>query len=287
MRVFLSLVLVGFALVGGGGAQTPTSPTTAGAKLLVVQVNHVIVTGFATNNKSELNEMLSFVNGFKNRYYAYKNAPWHEKSNAYAELNRWWNGRSDYLSKEQLLNNTEWEKTRNAYDVLQAYQDSYPSDGSILFEDARVAYLTTTEALGQFAHLESLYDDATQEFATAPAANQDELRCLVFPLSVECLPKNQAQTDPDADQIQGLWGDNEPGQNLFSGLPRLIRILMQVAASLIFLGILWTGLIMLTSAGDEEAMGNAKQYFIWLVVGALVISLAYSIVQIVYNFFAS
>lgn len=279
MKRLLSLLVLGLSVFGFAIAQNDYAQQALDA--------HTKIINFEQTNTDTIEVLRDYKNGMENRYFTFQNAAASDKATTFTELELWWNGRAEYLTNDQTVNTEEWTDVQQSYSFLTANKHWLPEVDSFNYDLANGTYKSMSSAIGQFGYLKTMFDEATVDFATAtPTSNQSEIWCKVFPLTTGC--PNVAEDDPDAGQIQGLWEpDPETGNNLFQTIPRVIQILLRVAASLIFLGLLWTGVQMLVSGGDDEAMANAKQYFLWVVIGAIVISLAYTIVQIVYNFFAS
>ncbi len=244
----------------------------------------VDVNAFVQNNRDNLEEMSAFVRGINNKRSAYINAAnGDDRTRAYDEMLQLWNtGANEYLGQQkQLLE--KWNLFQYKCLDISACEAALINAGSEYSETLQTLQKNRGIVLGtmyQYEEIEARVNLTTEEYtatgksASAPAGDW----CTFFPLFGGC------DGGADDKQINGVWTDNTSEAGYISLIPRLIRFLGRFAGSLIFLAIIWVGITMIVQGDNDEAMGNAKQYFLYLVIGALVVSLAYSIIQIVYNF---
>lgn len=91
-----------------------------------------------------------------------------------------------------------------------------------------------------------------------------------FALSNTAAAINASNYAPDAS-IAGSAGlptsDQSPSQIILNG----IRVFMQVLGLIALVLILYAGFTMLTSGGNSEKIGQAKNILIWTAIGAAVI----------------
>lgn len=104
---------------------------------------------------------------------------------------------------------------------------------------------------------------------------------IIFPTLEDINPEeNTVQTVP----LDGVLGQRDDGVALLALFPQIARILIQISVPLILIGVVYVGITMITSSGNDEQIGKAKEYFQYLLIGVAAIVLSYTIVQAVYQF---
>ena len=94
--------------------------------------------------------------------------------------------------------------------------------------------------------------------------------------------------DNEVYKVQGVAGRNAgklgEGENkLFLGIvPRIIDLLIQVVAPLVFIMMVFAGLRFIYARDNEEERDKAKKFFYYTVIGLLIIVLSYSIMRALY-----
>lgn len=90
--------------------------------------------------------------------------------------------------------------------------------------------------------------------------------------------------DNGAYKVQGIAGENKGEKNklFLQVVPRLIDLLIQFVAPIVFVMMVWAGLRFIYSHGNEEDREKAKNFFLYTVIGLLVIVMSYSIIKALY-----
>ncbi|MEK7201996.1 MAG: hypothetical protein AAB669_00465 [Patescibacteria group bacterium] len=79
----------------------------------------------------------------------------------------------------------------------------------------------------------------------------------------------------------GLYDPNNPGNyNLQETVTSLIFAFLAAAA---FVGIIYSGVMMITAGGDATKFAAGKKNLIWSIVGVVVIVLSYFIIKFVFS----
>jgi len=92
--------------------------------------------------------------------------------------------------------------------------------------------------------------------------------------------------------VRGVIGSNSgsmqegEGKLILYFIPKISDALVTIAAPMIFIMLVWSGLRYIYAGDDEEKIKGAKEFFTYGSVGLLAIVLAYSILKAVYFLFA-
>lgn len=93
--------------------------------------------------------------------------------------------------------------------------------------------------------------------------------------------------------IENALAQGAPQLDLGSAIPsitwdtlfnRFLLYFLAVAAAAAFLGIIYSGYMMIVSGGDASQMAKAKTNLTWSIIGVFVILLSYFIVRFVFKF---
>lgn len=88
----------------------------------------------------------------------------------------------------------------------------------------------------------------------------------------------------DGQEIKGIVSDAGDEHFILEIIEGITGVLMRVAIPVIMLGILLMGYRFMAGTTNEEETTRAKEYLLYLFVGVGIIIIAYSVVQIIFNF---
>jgi len=94
---------------------------------------------------------------------------------------------------------------------------------------------------------------------------------------------------PGGTQNPGAGGTQNPGgltnplsvDSLRKFLDLILDVIVQIGFPLVVLAVIWTGFLFVKAQGNEQKLSEAKEAFIWTVVGALVVLGAFAIGQFI------
>ena len=76
--------------------------------------------------------------------------------------------------------------------------------------------------------------------------------------------------------LPGVWGENSLEENF---MPAVMKFITWSVGGVAAIVMLYSGVRMITSAGDSEAREDAKKMLYWAILGIIFIVLAYAIVR--------
>jgi len=106
----------------------------------------------------------------------------------------------------------------------------------------------------------------------------------MLPIYMSGLMVKKAAAQPDLgfpDSFAGYTGSDDPQQGLKDTVANIVKIVLGFIGILTILIILWGGFKWMTSAGNEDKIGEAKKIISAGVIGLVIIIMAYFIAEFV------
>lgn len=80
-----------------------------------------------------------------------------------------------------------------------------------------------------------------------------------------------------------LQADDVQGENLVENIMVFINYILTFIGIVALVLVIYAGFLILTAAGDEEALGKGKKILTYAAIGIVVVFLSYSIVNVLIN----
>lgn len=110
---------------------------------------------------------------------------------------------------------------------------------------------------------------------------QDKLTIFLTSL----YPSIASAATNDCQSTNGEWPDCIPKTNLLTLLGKVINALLAIAGTVAVLFIIIGGFQYITSAGNPDNVGKAKNTILYAIIGLVVVILSYAVVKFVIEAF--
>ena len=123
--------------------------------------------------------------------------------------------------------------------------------------------------------------DTTTSVSDSPAFDST----FLFPTWVDQDPS--AGTGIEAITMDGVIGENNDKKRVWQYIPRIINILLAVTAPIVVVMSIYAGILFIYAGDSDDDREKAKKFFMYAVIGLVIIVLSYSIMRGVYYFLAT
>ncbi len=120
-----------------------------------------------------------------------------------------------------------------------------------------------------------------------------KIKYFIFIISLFILPLNKVLATDDyglgtAGSTANLpFREGEAAQNVATLLGRFAGAALALSGSIFLFLIVYGGIIILTSAGQNEKVEKGKKIITWAIIGALILGGAYAITSLIFGVFAT